>query len=67
MENDKHQLVEELKALLEQDVTTNKEQVDQLKTQFYRQYHQELEQLRQAAEQASQESEQEEPELWQPL
>jgi hypothetical protein len=66
MENDKHQLVEELKALLEQDVTTNKEQVDQLKTQFYRQYHQELEQLRQAAEQASQESEQEEPELWQP-
>ena len=66
MANEKHQLVEELKALLEQDVTTTKEQVDQLKTQFYRLYHQELEQLRQAAEQAAEPAEGEEPAPWQP-
>lgn len=66
MANEKHQLVEELKALLEQDVTTAKEQVEQLKNQFYRLYHQELEQLRQAAEQAAADAEQPEPELWQP-
>lgn len=66
MANEKHQLVEELKALLEQDVTTTKEQVDQLKTQFYRLYHQELEQLRQAAELAAEPAEGEEPAPWQP-
>ena len=35
MAQNREQLVEELKALLEQDVTSIKEQVDRIKTQFY--------------------------------
>ena len=65
MANEKQQLVEELKALLEQEGTAQKEQVEQLKTQFYRQYHQELEALRQEA-QAAAEAAGESPETWQP-
>ena len=52
MANEKQQFVEELKALLQKDVAEVKEQVEQLKTQFYRQYHQELEAQKQAAEAA---------------
>lgn len=53
MANEKQQFVEELKALLQQDVATVKEQVEQLKMQFYRQYHQEQEALKKAAEEAA--------------
>ena len=53
MANEKQQFVEELKALLQKDVAEVKEQVEQLKTQFYRQYHQELEAQKQAAEAAA--------------
>ena len=56
MANEKQQFVEELKALLQKDVVEVKEQVEQLKTQFYRQYHQELEAQKQAAEAAATEN-----------
>ena len=52
MANEKQQFVDELKALLQNDVAEVKEQVEQIKTQFYRQYHQELEAQKQAAEAA---------------
>jgi hypothetical protein len=48
--------VEELKALLQKDVAEVKEQVEQIKTQFYRQYHQDLEAQKQAAEVAATEA-----------
>lgn len=66
MANEKEQLVEELKALLEQNVMDVKEQVEQLKIQFYRQYHHELEEGRQAALQTQTEGE-EPKEEWQPM
>lgn len=50
MTNEKQQFVDELKALLQNDVAEVKEQVEQIKTQFYRQYHQDLEAQKQAAE-----------------
>ena len=53
MANDKQSLVDELKSLLEQNVSEVKEQVDQLKTQFYRQYHEEQAALKKAAEEAA--------------
>lgn len=43
MANEKQQFVDELKELLQKDVAEVKEQVEQVKTQFYRMYHQELE------------------------
>ena len=53
MANNRQQLVEELKALLEQqDVTTIKEQVDHLKTQFYRAVQETAEQAQEAAAEA---------------
>ena len=52
MANENQQFVDELKALLQNDVAEVKEQVEQIKTQFYRQYHQELEAQKQAAEAA---------------
>ena len=52
MTNEKQQFVDELKALLQNDVAEVKEQVEQIKTQFYRQYHQDLEAQKQAAEAA---------------
>ena len=52
MANEKQQFVDELKALLQNDVAEVKEQVEQIKTQFYRQYHQDLEAQKQAAEAA---------------
>ena len=57
MANEKQQFVDELKALLQKDVAEVKEQVEQLKTQFYRQYHQDLEAQKQAAEAAATEAE----------
>ena len=57
MANGNEQLVEELKALVAQDdVMAVKEQVEQLKTQFYREYHQQLEAAREAAVQAAAEA-----------
>ena len=56
MANEKQQFVDELKALLQKDVAEVKEQVEQLKTQFYRQYHQDLEAQKQAAEVAAAEA-----------
>ncbi|MBR1923522.1 MAG: DUF349 domain-containing protein [Paludibacteraceae bacterium] len=54
MENEKQALVEEMKGLLEQNVSEIKEQVEQLKSRFYRVYHQELEATKKAAEEAAQ-------------
>ena len=54
MANEKQQFVDELKELLQKNVAEVKEQVEQLKTQFYRQYHQELEVQKQAALEAAQ-------------
>jgi hypothetical protein len=56
MANEKQQFVEELKALLQKDVAEVKEQVEQIKTQFYRQYHQDLEAQKQAVEVAATEA-----------
>ena len=56
MANEKQQFVDELEALLQKDVAEVKEQVEQLKTQFYRQYHQDLEAQKQAAEAAATEA-----------
>ncbi|MBQ0076340.1 MAG: DUF349 domain-containing protein [Bacteroidales bacterium] len=53
MANDKQTLVEELKALLDQDVKEVKEQVEELKNKFYRQYHEEQAALKKAAEEAA--------------
>lgn len=50
MENDKQALIDELKSLLEQNVTEIKDQVENLKNQFYRQYHEEQAALKKAAE-----------------
>ena len=54
MANEKRQFVSELKELLQKNVAEVKEQVDMLKTQFYRQYHQELEAQKKAALEAAQ-------------
>ena len=65
MANEKQSLVDELKSLLEQNVTEVKDQVEALKTQFYRQYHEEQAALKKAAEEAAAEA----PEVlesWQP-
>lgn len=56
MANEKQQFVDELKALLQKDVAEVKEQVEQLKTQFYRQYHQDLDAQKQADEAAAAEA-----------
>jgi hypothetical protein len=56
MANEKQQFVDELKALLQKNVAEVKEQVEQLKIQFYRQYHQDLEAQKQAAEAAATEA-----------
>ncbi|MCQ2348311.1 MAG: DUF349 domain-containing protein [Paludibacteraceae bacterium] len=54
MANDKQTLIDELKGLLEQNVTEVKEQVEELKNKFYRQYHEEQAALKKAAEEAAQ-------------
>ena len=53
MANEKQSLVDELKSLLEQNVTEVKDQVEALKTQFYRQYHEEQAAPKKAAEEAA--------------
>lgn len=53
MENAKQALIDELKSLLNQNVSEIKEQVENLKTQFYRQYHEEQAALKKAAEEAA--------------
>ena len=54
MANEKQQFVDGLKELLQKNVAEVKEQVEALKTQFYRQYHQELEAQKKAALEAAQ-------------
>ena len=54
MANEKQQFVDELKELLQKNVAEVKDQVEVLKTQFYRQYHQELEAQKKAALEAAQ-------------
>ena len=61
----KQQLVAALKALLEQNVSEVKDRVEMLKTQFYREYHQELEAAKKAAEEAAAAAG-ETLEMWQP-
>ncbi|MBO4454132.1 MAG: DUF349 domain-containing protein [Paludibacteraceae bacterium] len=58
MANNRQQLVEELKALLEQDVTTVKEQVDHLKTQFYRVAAETADQAQETADQVAEQASQ---------
>ncbi len=53
MENEKQALVEELKSLLEQNVNEVKDKVEQVKSQFYRIYHQEVEAAKKAATEAA--------------
>ena len=53
MANEKQQFVDELKELLQKNVAEVKEQVEVLKTQFYRQYHLELEAQKKAAIEAA--------------
>jgi len=53
MANDKQALVDELKALMTQNVTEVKDQVEDLKNKFYRQYHEEQAALKKAAEEAA--------------
>lgn len=53
MENAKQALIDELKSLLDQNVSEIKEQVENLKNQFYRQYHEEQAALKKAAEEAA--------------
>ncbi len=62
MANEKQQLVEELKTLLTKNVTEVKDEVEQLKTRFYRAYHQELEEAQKAAQAAG-----EQLDTWQPV
>ncbi len=61
----KQQLVAALKTLLEQNVSEVKDRVEALKTQFYREYHQELEAAKKAAEEAAAAAG-ETLEMWQP-
>ena len=53
MANEKQKFVDELKELLQKNVAEVKEQVEMLKTQFYRQYHLELEAQKKAAVEAA--------------
>ena len=53
MENEKQQFVDELKELLQKNVAEVKDQVEQVKTQFYRQYHLDLEAQKKAAQEAA--------------
>lgn len=62
----KQQLVAALKTLLEQNVSEVKDRVEALKTQFYREYHQELEAAKKVAEEAAAAAG-ETLEMWQPV
>jgi len=54
MDNQKLPLIDELKGLLEQNVTEVKDQVEDVKSRFYRLYREEQQALKEAAEQAAQ-------------
>ena len=64
-EETKQQLVAQLKDLLTQNVSEIKDQVEVLKTKFYREYHQDLEAAKKAAEEAAAAAG-ETLEMWQP-
>ena len=66
MTNDKLELLNELKALVEQNVNEVKEQVEDVKSRFYRLYHDEQAALKDAAEKAAREAG-ETLENWQPV
>ena len=53
MASAREQLIEDLKALLKEDVTAVKDQVEHIKTQFYREYHEEIEATKNAAQKVS--------------
>ncbi len=53
MASAREKLIEDLKALLEEDVTAVKDQVEHLKTQFYREYHEEIEAAKSAVNEAA--------------
>ena len=53
MANNREEIIEELKALLTQDVTAVKDQVDHLKTQFYRAANEAVDQLADAVDDAA--------------
>ena len=53
MASAREQLIEDLKALLQEDVTAVKDQVEHIKTQFYREYHEEIEAAQQTAQKAA--------------
>ena len=53
MANEKQQFVDELKELLQKNVAEVKDQVEQVKTQFYRQYHLDFEAQKKAAQEAA--------------
>ncbi len=53
MASAREQLIEDLKALLQEDVTAVKDQVEHIKTQFYREYHEEIESAKQAVQDAA--------------
>ncbi|MCR5050393.1 MAG: DUF349 domain-containing protein [Paludibacteraceae bacterium] len=53
MASAREQLIEDLKALLREDVTAVKDQVEHIKTQFYREYHEEIEAAQQSVQKAA--------------
>lgn len=53
MASAREKLIEDLKALLNEDVTAVKDQVEHLKTQFYREYHEEIEAAKSAVNEAA--------------
>jgi chromosome segregation ATPase len=53
MASAREKLIEDLKALLNEDVTAVKDQVEHLKTQFYREYHEEIEAAKNAVNEAT--------------
>ena len=53
MASAREKLIEDLKALLNEDVTAVKDQVEHLKTQFYREYHEEIEAAKSAVNEAT--------------
>lgn len=63
MSSAREKLIEDLKALLSEDVTAVKDQVEHIKTQFYRELHQEQEALEQAAQEAGEAYQQKTDEL----
>ena len=63
MASTRKEIIDELKQLLEQDVTAVKEQVDHLKTQFYASYNEEAQEALEEAAQVMHEEEEQFKEL----